>query len=201
MSDLPEDQQFRSDLAAAKRGDRQAFERLLSSVDSRLKRRSQSSMGPALASWARASDIVQASYVRIVEQLQRFEGETLAEFRGWVERIAENRAKEEIRYARAQKRKPPSRTTEFQALDSVTQRPNPSPVTRITNRETSEMLEKALSSLSESKQAVLRRISIEGEDVTDVAADLGRTVQATRMLLSRARAALALELEKQDRPE
>ena len=194
----PQEDDFRRDLAAARSGDHAAFQRLFQAVDSGLKRRSRSSMSPALASWTRASDIVQASYVRIVEHLQKFEGETMSEFRAWVERIAENRAREELRFARANRRKPPSRTSEFRELDSVLGRTNPSPVTRLQNHENLEKLEQALSGLSADQETAIRRLAIKNEPIEAVAQDLGRTVQATRMLLSRARAALALALERLD---
>lgn len=197
MTQPPEPPSFAEDLAAARKGDREAIARLVERVDDQIRSRAQRALGPAFAARTRASDLVQDAYLRILRSLDGFTGTTEAEFAAWVLQVFENSTRQELRYLRAEKRRPPTRTSEFRVLDQLTKKVNPTPPSTIRSREQVERLERALDTLSEDHRRILEEVVFRERRVCDVAEEMGRSDSATRMLLSRARAALALAIERE----
>ncbi|MCA8948488.1 MAG: sigma-70 family RNA polymerase sigma factor [Planctomycetes bacterium] len=186
-------------LRAAKAGDRVALDALLRAVQSWVRREAEHSMSDPTRSRARPSDVAQDALVQIVNRLATFEGESEAQFFAWVRTIVENTARRAARFFAAQKRRPPSRTSQLRALADELVPESRSPSTELERAEGIALLHRALESLREDHRMILEQVALRGRPVVEVAAELGRPAASTRMLLSRARTALTDALVRQGR--
>ncbi len=196
MNDDLDKHSFEDDLSAARTGDRKALDRLLTRLDQRLRDDAERRVGAALRGRTRVSDVLQDAYVEVVRSIPNFEGTQEGEFYGWVTAIIENAAKRQHRHLTAQKRKPPSRTTEYNALAAAYLRTVASPLSDLQRAEDVGLIFHALEDMRDDYRVAIEQIILCGRAIAEVAVDLGRTEQATRMLLSRARAALTVKLDQ-----
>jgi len=192
----PADASFATQLDRARGGDRDALDGLLTLLEERFRIDAERRVGTALRGRTRVSDILQDAYVEVVRAMPRFEGSTEAEFHAWVTAIVENTARRHHRHLTAQKRKPPSRTTEWNALTRAVMRTVSSPLSDLQKAEDVDIILQALQELRDDYRVAIDQIVLLGRPVAEVAAELGRTEQATRMMLSRARAALTVKLDQ-----
>ncbi len=183
-------------LRAAQAGDRIALETLLVGMQPWLQRDAEQRTGGPLRSRARPSDVAQDALVEVVSRLTTFEGETEAQFRAWVGVIVDNSARQLARFFNAQKRKAPSRTSQLQRLAGELVPEVHSPATELERAEGLAMLNRALGSLREDHRMILEQVSLGGRPIVEVAEEIGRPANSARMLLSRARVALAEALTK-----
>lgn len=201
----PEDpDEFVADLRRAREGDSQALDRLLTELQHRFRESGERRVGEALRGRTRVSDVLQDAYIEVVRSINDFTGSTEAEFYAWVTTIIENAARRQHRHLTAKKRKPPSRTTELNALTIAYLRTVSSPLSQLQKREDIEFIYRAVKALRAEHREVIEQVIFAGKPVDEVARELGRTEAATRMLLSRARAALTLKidaLQKEPRPD
>ncbi|MCR9246329.1 MAG: RNA polymerase sigma factor [bacterium] len=199
MSESSGSDRFQTWLIAARSGDRKALDELLSLLEARFRQDAERRVGHVLRGRTRVSDVLQDAYVEVVRSIGAFEGATESEFYAWVTTIIENSARRQHRHLTAKKRKPPSRTSELNALAAVFFRTVSSPLSDLQKAEDVQMVFRALDEMRDDHRVVIEQIVLAARPVTEVADDLGRTEQATRMLLSRARAALTVKLDKLSR--
>jgi RNA polymerase sigma-70 factor (ECF subfamily) len=125
-----------------------------------------------------ADEVVQEAWLTAVRRLRAFDptqGPFVAWLRGIAANLLRNRFRRDGRRARATA--PPGRREEGPA-DREAER-----------REQAERVARALASLPEHYEAVLRAKYLEGRAVAEIAAERGETVKATESLLTRAREA------------
>lgn len=192
---------FLLDLQRVRNGDHQALDRLLTRLQSRFRQDGERRVGDALRGRTRVSDVLQDAYVEVVRQAPNFEGSSEAEFYSWITTIIENTARRQHRFLTAKKRKPPSRTTELDALTLAYLRTTTSPLSQLQRQEDVELVYRALGELRDEHRGVIEQVVFGGVPVEEVATTSGRSIAATRMLLSRARAALTVKLEQLRRRE
>jgi RNA polymerase sigma-70 factor, ECF subfamily len=178
-------------IARARTGDRDAFDRLLRRVAPRLDAAAGRLVRGELAARLRPSDLVQSAVMEIVRGFGRFRGADEAEFAAWALRVLKNEGLQRRRwFARAKRagEAPPPTTA------------GPTPSREAARREEHALLLRALEDLEPDQREALRLKLIDDLPHADVAARLGRSEGAARMLLARARRNLALRIEKLERP-
>ncbi len=187
---------FAADLAAARTGDRVALERILKTVETALERVAARRLGVRLKARTRVSDVVQSVLLEIIQSLDSFDGPDSSAFEAWSVTVLENHIRRQDRFFRAKKRAAPSRTSQKQVMEKARARPVATPSAEVARAEDMALVTEAVKLLSEDHRAVIRHSVIEGRSHRDVATIIGRSEQATRMLLCRARAALSLAIEE-----
>lgn len=140
-----------------------------------------------------ASDLVQSVCREALEALarERFEYQGEAEFKQWLYNAALFKLRNRRRYWRADRRDgardaPPLSADELRALSGA------SPSELALENEDLERLRRAFGELPEDYRRVIRRVRFEGASHRVVAAELGITEKASRGLLARALARLAM---------
>ena len=196
----PPDVPFATLLQQARSGGIDAIEQLLARTQVRLQRVVDTRLGARLRASLRQSDVLQNSYLAMLDALPRFTGTTEDDFVMWVARIIENDIHRKHRWFRAKKRAAPSRTSQRNLLLGILMPPTPTPSQEFASREEQTQLLAALKRLEPDHAKVLELTAFENLSHREVAERMGRSEGACRMLLLRARAALALELEQDDDP-
>jgi RNA polymerase sigma-70 factor, ECF subfamily len=187
---------FATVLAAARAGDEEALAAVLARTEQRLRRVVDHRLGIGLRSSLRRSDILQNSYLALLSALPRFTGTTEDDFVTWVARIIENDIRRQHRWLRADKRRPPSRTSQRNLLAAVLMPPSLTPSAELAASEEGGRLRQALANLEPDHVRIIELTVFEELSHRDVADRMGRSEGACRMLLMRARTALAFELER-----
>ena len=190
------DESVKANLALARGGDRRALDRLLETVHGRLRRLAEGRLGPGLRAKMRTSDVLQSTYLDVVKSVERFEGEDEEAFVGWVARIMENNIRDKGKYFQARKRRDPEGATLPLNEAEDVKTPGATPSVEVVRAEDLVLVSRALEDLGEDYRQVIILRLVEGRSHKEVGELLGRTEAATRMLLSRARAALALALDR-----
>ncbi|MEE2711280.1 MAG: sigma-70 family RNA polymerase sigma factor [Planctomycetota bacterium] len=190
------DESVKANLALARGGDRRALDRLLETVHGRLRRLAEGRLGPGLRAKLRTSDVLQSTYLDVVKSVERFEGEDEEAFVGWVARIMENNIRDKGKYFQARKRRDPEGATLPLNEAEDVKTPGATPSVEVVRAEDLVLVSRALEDLGEDYRQVIILRLVEGRSHKEVGELLGRTEAATRMLLSRARAALALALDR-----
>lgn len=150
---------------------------------------------PVLRAYESGSDLVQSVCMEILAHPERFEFRGEAEFRNWLygavlHRIGVHRD----RYL-AQKRRPPGqRMTSAEADLAAVYTTRFDPAAAAEKLEMVARLEQAFDVLSADQRQILTLHRIVGLPHSDIAAQLGRTVDSTRQILHRAMAQLAVAL-------
>lgn len=189
---------FLSLLQAARGGDNHALGELLSHVERRLKAYARSRLGPRMKEQLRTSDVLQNAYVEMLRALPTFAGDSEEDFVAWVTQIIENDIRRQQRWFGAAKRTRPERTSARNALAKVLLDEPPTPSSELIADEELELLDRALQELPDDYREVIELAIRQELSHREVAAHMGRTEAATRMLLSRARAALSQAIERLD---
>lgn len=180
------------DVLRAVAGDRDALGRLLARHEARLRRAVARNLGAALGDRAHASDLLQSAFLQVVRGLERFEGTTEEEFSVWVVRVLENRIRHRHRYFVAQKR-------DAANAPPLPGRRSETPMGEVSRIEDLQRLAEALDTLPDDYRRVLLLRAADGLSYDQLAEVVGRTEGSVRMVLARARAALAAELERRGR--
>lgn len=159
-------------------------------------------LGRALRSKEESRDLVQSVCREVLTDFARDRSRRPAHFREWLLRAAENKIRDRIRHWRRDKRDV-AREVELDATRDgdaelglqLAQLATPS--RDAVSRDELARLEQAFARLPDDQRTVIVLARIQGLDHEQVAQRMGRTVSATRTLLSRALARLALDLEAQ----
>lgn len=191
--------EFQQELARARAGDREALDRVLRRIEESAAIRVSQTMGEGLGGCLRNSDVMQSAWLEVLRSLPEFRGGTEASFMAWVNAIIENSVKRLARFFRAQRRRPPAESAELRQIAERRERPPPTPSTVVTHWEDMALATAALNNLGYDYREVIRLTVIDSLPHKEVAQRMDRSESATRMLLSRARAALTLEVERLER--
>ena len=181
----------------ARAGDSDALEELLHLTGQRLERSVRARLGPGLRSKIASSDILQSTYLKVVEALPRFEGDTEDDFTAWATRILENTIRNRARYHRAGKRDAHRETSRDVREVNVAAK-DKTPSSAIALGEELSRIGRAMQDLAPDYVRVLTLHMDPEQTHRETARLMGRTEGATRVLLARARAALLVALRRAD---
>ncbi|MFZ0212872.1 MAG: sigma-70 family RNA polymerase sigma factor [Candidatus Acidiferrales bacterium] len=184
-------------VAAAKRGDAQAFEKLVERYEGRIFRLAQNIM----QNREDAEDVSQEAFVQAFQHLDKFQGDS--RFSTWLTRIAINQALMKLRKKR--------RVKEF-SLDEPVEEDLPVPVQlvdwgptpeqRYSQREMQRILSEAIAGLRPMFRAVFQLRDIEEFSTEETAQALGLSIPAVKARAVRARLQLREALDRHfRRPE
>lgn len=183
-------------LEAAKAGDHKALDSILVMTEERLRRVVDRRLGRKLRASTRRSDVLQNSYLAVLDALPRFEGQTPDDFVAWVARMIENDIRRQNRWFGASKRKAPSRTSQRNLLAGILMEPVMTPSAVYSRNEERQAVRDAMARLDADHARIIELSVFEELPHKEIAEQMGRSEGACRMLLLRARTALALELER-----
>ncbi|MCA8971811.1 MAG: sigma-70 family RNA polymerase sigma factor [Planctomycetes bacterium] len=183
-------------LARARLHDDTAIEAVLRRVETRLRNYVDTRLGAQLRTRLRDSDVLQNAYVEMLRSLPEFVGDTEAQFVAWVTAIIENDIRRQRRWFGALKRQAPDRTSERNVLARTLLDAPTTPSAAVSEIEEKRLLAAALQRLPDHYREILELVVLQGLSHEDAAQRMNRNPKASRMLLSRARAALSLEIEK-----
>lgn len=180
-------------LVSARRGDRSALGDLLEAQANRLKRLARGRRTSDLRARMHTSDLVQDTLVDALNGFDRFDGSSEHAFRGWLVRILENNVVDSVRFHTAEKRNA-RRELEHSGLQGRALDPAPSPQSLLIQQNEMERIADAIERLPRAyREAIRERMARDPSQPGPPAS--GRD----RMLLARARAALAIELRQSTR--
>ncbi len=186
---------------AAASGDREAQEKLLLPLQAPLRAYVRMRAGPLVRAAESVSDVVQSVFRELLKDLGRVSITEQSGLHGWALLAARRKLIDKVRYLRAEKRaSPPAGElpswshVEEDVARVYSQLPGPSDLA--VAAETQRLLEEALRALPELHQRVIVFVRLMGMSHADAARQLGRSPGATRILLMRALAGLAKELER-----
>lgn len=156
-------------------------------------------IGRALRAREESRDLVQSVCREVLSDLDRKKSGAPAGFREWLLHAAENKIRDRIRHWRREKRDVAREvdldaTREGDLRSSLELALLSTPSRQAASREELERLAAAFRRLPPDYRAAIVHARIEGLDHDEIARRLGRTPSATRTLLSRALARLALDM-------
>lgn len=182
------------DFSRAKDGDRHALDRMLMRIQPKLRQMTEKRLGKQLRTEVAPSDILQSTYLEIIRGVARFDGASEDAFVAWVATILENNIRQKKRYFGAQKRRRPD-AVQIDDAAVIGRKGTPSSSAR--RLEDLLAVSRALDNLPEEYRNVILMKVVEEKTHQEIADATNRTVAATKMLLARARAALALAVERE----
>ena len=187
----------------AKQGDRQALNDLYARYYERLHTIVRLRLGPALRAKLESSDIVQEAFLASLKGVENFEYRSDGDFLHWLCKLVENRICDQADYFQAQKRHAvrqvpiqlqlPSRTTVFGPLADAGVSDTPS--SDAVRREELQILEGSVDQLPVKQREAVILIRYEGLSFKEAGDILGKSPDATRMLVSRGIVTLAKALK------
>ena len=181
-------------LRAARAGSPDALDRLYAKVAGRLLGFIRVRMGPSLRVRLESRDILQATLLRSFERIDQFEGDTGSSLMAWLARIAENEIRDRVDHAH-RARRDVARELPLEPAAAQVAAQVRSALSQAVLSEESARIERALESLEPNHREVILLRKYEELGFKEIAARMGRSEDACRMLLARAMAALTLALE------
>ncbi len=184
----------------ASRGEAVAIGALLEQHLSRLEAFVRLRMGPELRGFESASDLVQSACREVLQHVDRYRYHGESQFRHWLYTTALRKVQNRVRYLRAGRRAAvrvePRATASggIDPLETFARSLSDTPSRQIMRREEIARLETAFASLPEHYREVITLSRIVGLSHREIAEHMAKTESATRMLLSRAMAALSKAL-------
>lgn len=192
MTEPPDDSGLTERLSAARAGSQEALGLALEDCRCYLLGIVEREVGPDLRAKAGASDLVQQTFLDACRGFAAFQGNSEAELLAWLRQILlHHLGKLARRYRDTQKRQLGREVSLSPAGSSAGPRPEPaapveSPSYEARARERDEALERALGRLPDDHRLVIDLRYREGRSFEEVAAALGRSLDATRKLWARA---------------
>jgi RNA polymerase sigma-70 factor (ECF subfamily) len=181
-------------LRAARAGSPEALDRLYAQVAGRLLGFIRVRMGPSLRTRLESRDILQATLLRSFERADQFEGDTGSSLMAWLARIAENEIRDRADHAH-RARRDVAREVPLEPEAAHVAAHVRSALSQAVLTEEAERIERALESLDPQHREVILLRKYQELGFREIAARMGRSEDACRMLLARAMAALTLALE------
>lgn len=181
-------------MIAVRDGDSAAFEQLVSRYQARLLTVLQHWLG----SRDQAEDLVQEVFLRVFRARQNYQ--PAARFSTWIFTIAHNVARNArrtlARRREVQMQQQTSESRELVALEEIAKAASGlMPTRQVDKREMSDVVNLAISALSERQRMAVLLCKFEGMSYVDIAATMEMTPSAVKSLLSRARSNLKEALE------
>jgi RNA polymerase sigma-70 factor (ECF subfamily) len=180
----------------AQRGDRQAFDDLVSEYRRSVEAFISHAAGPALRRRLDVDDLLQETLIRAFRSLPDFEDGGEDGFKSWLFTVARHAIQDMARALGRQKRDVGREVSlaggsgeesgTSAGRDPGLASPDPSPSKGPERQERFERLKEALSTLSPEHRQVIHLARLDGLRIEDVAERMGRSKEATSMLLLRA---------------
>lgn len=173
-------------------GDQKALVALLEQVGPQVRGKIATKISPTWRTLVDEDDVMQVTYLEAVMRLGSFTHGGMAQFVGWLSRMAENNLIDAIRSLEAGRRPAPSKRIKPSKEDSSTAlyellgATMSTPSRAAAKGEAGALLDQALRTLPPDYERVLRLYDLDGKDIADVAKELGRSQGAVFMLRARA---------------
>ena len=188
-------------LAAAKTGDSNAVDQLLTAISDSLHSAATHRLGSSIQPRVDPSDVVQQSLFEVSQSLNEFRGRTAAEWNAWTRRILHHNVSNEVdRHFHAQKRTVArSQSFDEEGTDTglfayVLRQRHPSPGQQAQDNESRQSLEMAMTDLPESQQDAIRMRYTESMPVAEIALNMNRSRTAVAGLLKRGLRQLRMQM-------
>lgn len=182
-------------LKEARDGSPEALDRLYARVAGRLLAIIRLRLGPDLRARLESRDILQATLLRSFQHLDRFEGEGGTSLIAWLARIAEREILDQVDYLHRGRRDAARELPLADGLDRAAAHVK-SALSQAALGEEVGRLHAAIETLEPDYREVILLRKLEERPFREVAARMGRTEDACRMLLVRAMAALTVALHE-----
>lgn len=180
-------------IAAARQARPGALETLLELYRNYLRLVARTSLDTAVQAKADPSDMAQETIIKAHQSFDRFQGATEAELVAWLRQILAHNIRDLVRRYRAGARQvsreislDDALCSSADAIDQFVAGEQSSPSQSYQRREVSVVLADALAELSPDHREVIILRSIEERDWPEIAARMGRTTDAVRVLWARA---------------
>lgn len=180
-------------LREARQGSREALGELYARCGTRLLAFIRMRMSRDLRARIESRDILQTTMMKSFQRLSQFEGGDGATLMGWLVRIAENEIRDQIDYQHRQRRDVAAGVPIDAGGVEIAAQVRSALSAAVVNEE-AERLGSALERLDPDHREVIVLRKLEELSFKEVAARMGRSEDACRMLLVRAMVALTLEL-------
>jgi RNA polymerase sigma-70 factor (ECF subfamily) len=188
-------------IARARGGDQEALGLLLEEYREYLRLLARSRVGRDLQVRLDPSDLVQDALLEAHRDFRQFLGQSEAELTVWLRRILVRNLADQLKHHQSQKRdygrEQPLAVLVEQAHEALAA-PLSTPSAQAVRREQAVLLANALAKLPEDYREVITRRHVEGQSFDEVAAGMGRTAGAVRMLWMRALERLGSLMESRD---
>lgn len=185
-------------VACARDGDQNALGSLLEEYREYLRVLARAQVGRELQVRLDPSDLVQETLLEAHRDYQQFLGTTEAELTVWLRRILVRNLSDQLKHHHSQKRdfqrEQPLAELVEQAHEALAA-PLSTPSAYASRREQAVLLAGALAELPEDYREVVRMRHLEGRSFEEVAAVMGRSSGAVRMLWMRALERLGAKME------
>ncbi len=129
-----------------------------------------------------ASDIVQQALLQAIEQIDLFQGDTVAQWRSWLHTIAKNKVLDSHRYWSSQKRNSQRVIGDHEAVEQLAASDR-SPSSIVKRQESSHKLALAMNQLSADDRRLIEFRQVEGLDHAEIGQRLGISEAASRQRL------------------
>ena len=186
-------------LERAHAGDADALGQLLEQYRQYLRLLAQSQVGRSLRVRLDPSDLVQETLLEAQRDFSRFAGKAEGELTAWLRRILVRNLTDQLKHHHSQKRdfqrEQPLEVLVEQAHAALAA-PLSTPSAQVSRREQAVVLAQAMAQLPADYREVITLRHLEGEDFDAIAARMGRTSGAVRMLWMRALERLGSIMEK-----
>jgi len=156
-------------------------------------------MGRSLRARLESRDILQATFLKSFQRLEDFEGDTARSLLGWLMRIAEREIHDRADFHGRQQRDARRDADVDDYAEALAVRTR-SALTRVILDEQAERLDAALAELSEPHRQVIMLRAFEERSFPEIAREIGKSEDASRMLYARAMTALTLALARTSTP-
>jgi RNA polymerase sigma-70 factor (ECF subfamily) len=182
-------------LKEARRGSPEALDRLYERVAGRLLTVIRLRLGPHLRARLESRDILQATLLKSFQHIDRFEGEDGTSLMAWLARIAEREILDQVDYLHRGRRDVARERPLEAGLDRAAAHVR-SALSQAALGEEVERLQTAIETLEPDHREVILLRKLEERSFREIAARMGRSEDACRMLLVRAMAVLTLRLHE-----
>lgn len=176
-------------IPSIKAGDELAREELMAILMSHLNESANRNLGKSLRQKAGVSDIVQQSFVQIIEKFAQFRGNTRAELLAWIESIVVNEIRNTNRAFKTRKRDV-SREQSLQQSQNPTANspadPQLTPSSEAITQEKKQRIHQLLNELAPDYAEVIRLRNLESLPFKEIADRMNRSEEAVSQLWYRA---------------
>jgi RNA polymerase sigma-70 factor (ECF subfamily) len=205
----PDPASTQSLLRHAQDGDRDALNELYNRYVMRVLAAVRARLGAELRQKVESWDIVQEAMLASLKDVQKFDQEREGAFLNWLDKIVENRIRDQIDRFRAGKRDHrrevpqvgPHSTDSSNPQDIPDKSGLPSPSQALILTEDLARLEKAMDQLPPESRELIVAVKIEGQSYQEIGANVGKTADAVRMQVNRAIALLTKAFQELDAGE
>jgi RNA polymerase sigma-70 factor (ECF subfamily) len=180
-------------LREARQGSREALGELYARYGTRLLAFIRMRLGRDLRARIESRDILQATLLKSFQRLSQFEGDDGPTLMGWLARIAENEIRDQADFQHRRRRDVAAAVPIDAVGVEIAARVRSALSEAVVNEE-AERLAAALEALDPDHREVIVLRKLEELSFRDVAARMGRSEDACRMLLARAMVALTLQM-------